>query len=268
MVAAGLAGPARAAVGGPRDYLLGATLLNGRGEVLTFGGQVMKNVAGYDVARLMAGSMGVLGVLCEVSLKVLPLPAALTTLEFSVDEAQALAWLDARRAQPWPLNATSWHQGRLRVRLAGARAAVKAAVAQLGGRAVDANEAAAWWQAVRDQQHAFFQLDQATLAGGTCLWRLSLPAGAAPLALPLVRPDDLFVEWGGAQRWYRSAAPAAEIRAAAARAGGHATLYRALDKSAGVWSPLAPPLERIHRSLKAAFDPAGLFNPGRLYADL
>ena len=264
MVAAGLAGPARAAVGGLRDYLLGATVLNGRGEVLSFGGQVMKNVAGYDLARLMAGSMGVLGVLCEVSLKVLPLPAAMTTLAFELDEAQALAWLHARRAQPWPLNATSWHPGGLRVRLAGARAAVKAAVAQLGGRAIDANEAAAWWQAVRDQRHAFFQLDEAELAAGTRLWRLSLPATAPALALA----GEVFVEWGGAQRWYRTAAPAAELRAAAARVGGHATLYRGLDKSAGVWAPLAPPLARIQQSLKAAFDPAGLFNPGRLYADL
>lgn len=264
MVAAGLAGPARAAAGGLRDYLLGATVLNGRGEVLTFGGQVMKNVAGYDLARLMAGSMGVLGVLCEVSLKVLPRPAALTTLAFELDEAQALAWLDARRAQPWPLNATSWHQGCLRVRLAGARAAVKAAAVQLGGRAIDANEAAAWWQALRDQRHAFFQLRDKDLAAGTCLWRLSLPATAPALVLPGLA----FVEWGGAQRWVRTAAPAAEMRAAAARAGGHATLYRALDKSAGVWAPLAPPLARIHQSLKAAFDPAGVFNPGRLYADL
>jgi glycolate oxidase FAD binding subunit len=264
MVAAGLAGPARASAGSVRDHVLGATVLNGRGELLTFGGQVMKNVAGYDVSRLMAGSMGVLGVLCEVSLKVLPQPVAQLTIEHELDAAQALAWWSARRAQPWPMTASSWHQGRLRVRLAGARAAVRSAGQQLGGRAIDANEAAAWWRAVRDQREAFFVIDDAALAGGWCLWRLSLPATAPMLDLP----GTPFIEWGGAQRWYRSSAPAASVRASAARAGGHATLYRAADKSAGAMAALSAPLMRIHRELKAAFDPAGVFNPGRLYADL
>jgi FAD/FMN-containing dehydrogenase len=260
MVAAGLAGPARASAGGVRDHVLGATVLNGRGEVLTFGGQVMKNVAGYDVSRLMAGSMGVLGVLCEVSLKVLPLPVAQMTFEHELDAAQALAWLSARRAQPLPMTASSWHQGRLRVRLAAVRSAGEA----LGGRAIDANEAATWWRAVRDHRAAFFAVDEAALANGECLWRLSLPANAPVLDLP----GTPFIEWAGAQRWYRSSAPAAIVRAAAARAGGHATLFRAADKSAGAMAALSAPLMRIHRDLKAAFDPAGIFNPGRLYADL
>jgi glycolate oxidase FAD binding subunit len=261
-VAAGLAGPARAAVGSVRDFVLGATMLNGRGELLTFGGQVMKNVAGYDVSRLMAGSMGVLGVICEVSLKVLPMPAAQTTLEFEQDEAQALDWFNARRAQPLPITASSWHSGRLRVRLAGARAAVRSAAQSLGGVPVDANEAAGWWRDIRDQSLTFFRVDTAALAAGECLWRLSVPASVPPLAMP----DATFIEWGGAQRWIRTSAPAADVRAAAARAGGHATMFRAADKSTGTFSPLTAPLMRIHRELKRALDPVGIFNQGRLYS--
>jgi FAD/FMN-containing dehydrogenase len=264
MVAAGLSGPARASAGAVRDHVMGATVLNGRGELLTFGGQVMKNVAGYDVSRLMAGSMGVLGVLCEVSLKVLPLPVAQMSFEHELDAAQALAWLASQRAKPLPLTASSWHQGRLRVRLSGARAAVRWAGQQLGGRALDANEAAAWWRDVRDQRGAFFVIDDAALAGGECLWRLSLPPTAPVLDLPGAQ----FIEWGGALRWLRTYASAAAVRAAAAGVDGHATLFRGADKSAGAMAPLSAPLMRIHRELKAAFDPAGIFNPGRLYADL
>ncbi len=264
MAAAGLAGPARISAGGLRDHLLGATLLNGRGELLSFGGQVMKNVAGYDISRLLAGSMGVLGVICELSLKVLPMPVATSTLEFDFDQAQALAWFNAHRAKPLPLTASSWQQGRLRLRLAGAMAAVSSAARELGGRHVDAAAAAAWWLDLRDQQLDFFDLDAAAIAAGECLWRLSMPAAAPLLALP----GDCLLEWGGAKRWLRSSAPAAQIRAAAATEGGHATLFRSADKSAGVFAPLPAPLLRIHRELKLAFDPAGILNPGRLYPDL
>lgn len=264
MVAAGLSGPARASVGAVRDYVLGVTLLNGRAELLTFGGQVMKNVAGYDVSRLMAGSLGVLGVICEVSLKVLPLPPASATLVFEMDEAQAIRQLNTWAGQPLPLNASAWHQGCLRLRLAGARAAVRAACERLGGAELAPEAAQAWWDALRDQQHAFFTLDGQALLRDECLWRLSVPDTAAPLGLP----GDGLIEWGGAQRWYRSTAPAAQVREAAARAGGHATLYRGADKSAGVFAPPGAPLMRLHRALKQAFDPAGVFNPGRLYPDL
>ena len=264
MVAAGLAGPARASAGAVRDHVLGATVLNGRGEVLTFGGQVMKNVAGYDLSRLMAGSMGVLGVLCEVSLKVLPVPAARATLELELDQAKALQWLWSRRALPLPIHASSWHQGRLRVRLAGASAAVRAAGADLGGRAIDATTAAAWWRDLRDQRLPFFASSDGALAQGESLWRLSLPVTTPVLDLP----GDVFVEWGGALRWYRTGAEPADVWSAAARAGGHATLFRGGDRSGAVFAPLSPPLMRIHRNLKAAFDPAGVFNPGRLYPDL
>ena len=271
MVAAGLAGPARAAVGGVRDYVLGATLLNGRAEVLSFGGQVMKNVAGYDVARLLAGSMGTLGVICEVSLKVLPVPVARTTLRFDVDQADALRLLNTWGGQPLPLSASAWWQGVLVLRLAGAAAAVDAAVARLGGEVVDPAMADAFWTGLRDQTDEFFVeaakrvgqgVDQGE-ATGAALWRLSVPSVAPPLALE----GDTLVEWGGAQRWLVCSAPAAQVRAAAAAAGGHATLYRAQDKSPGVFAPLSAPLARIQRQLKAAFDPDGVFNRGRLYPE-
>lgn len=264
MVAAGLSGPARASAGAVRDYVLGVTVLNGRGEVLTFGGQVMKNVAGYDVSRLMAGSLGVLGVICEISLKVLPRSPSRATLVFETDEVKAIEQLNRWAGQPLPVSASAWYQGRLSLRLAGARAAVGAAVQRLGGAELAPAEADAWWASVRDQQHAFFAPGEQALACTDSLWRLSVPDTAAPLGLA----GDGFIEWGGAQRWCRTTLPAQQVREAAARAGGHATLFRAADKSAGTFAPLAEPLARIQRGLKQAFDPAGVFNPGRLYPDL
>src|ERR1700678_2181735 len=191
MVAAGLSGPARAAVGAVRDYVLGLTLLNGRGEVLTFGGQVAKNVAGYDVSRLIAGSLGILGVICEVSLKVLPIHRASATLCFDWDESRALEQLRKWASQPLPLNASAWHDGRLHLRLAGAAAAVSAACGQLGGDVVAPETALTWWRSVRDQAQEFFALNESQLAAGECLWRLSLPATAAPVKLP----GRQFIEW-------------------------------------------------------------------------
>jgi len=268
MVAAGLAGPARAAVGGVRDYVLGASLLNGRAEVLSFGGQVMKNVAGYDVARLLAGSMGTLGVICEVSLKVLPVPVARTTLRFDVEQAEAIRLLNTWGGQPLPLNASAWWQGVLVLRLAGAAAAVEAAVQRLGGEVVDPALADSFWTGLRDQTDEFFAQAHAQVADtaptAPTLWRLSVPAVASPLALE----GDTLVEWGGAQRWLFSDTPAATVRSAAAAAGGHATLYRAQDKSPGVFGPLSEPLARIHHGLKTAFDPDRVFNRGRQYPDL
>ena len=260
MVAAGLAGPARAAVGGVRDYVLGATLLNGRAEVLSFGGQVMKNVAGYDVARLLAGSLGTLGVICEVSLKVLPVPVASTTLRFDVSQVEALRLLNTWGGQPLPLSASAWWQGVLVLRLAGAAAAVDAAVARLGGEVVDPAMADAFWSGLRDQRDEFFLEAGKAQHAGAVLWRLSVPSVAPPLALE----GDTLVEWGGAQRWLVCSAPAAAVRAAATAAGGHATLYRAQDKSAGVFTQLSAPLARIQQQVKAAFDPDGVFNRGRL----
>ncbi len=264
MVAAGLSGPARASVGSVRDHVLGVTLLTGRGEVLTFGGQVAKNVAGYDVSRLMAGSWGILGVICEISLKVMPKSRHAATLLFERDERQALEQLQRWASQPLPMSASAWHDGRLHVRLAGAVAAVDAACGKLGGTVLAAEAAPGWWSSLRDQTLAFFSLDDDALGGGERLWRLSVPRCTMPIELPGAQ----FIEWHGALRWWRTAAPAAEVRAAAARAGGHATLIRGADKSGGVFAPVSDVVMRVHRGLKRAFDPAGVFNRGRMYAEL
>ncbi len=263
MVAAGLSGPARPAVGGVRDYVLGATLLNGRAELLSFGGQVMKNVAGYDVSRLLAGSLGVLGVLCEVSLKVLPKPVATATLRFELDQAAAIRQLNTWGGQPLPVSASAWWDGMLVLRLAGAAAAVQSARRRLGGEPVDDALAAAFWQGLRDQSDEFFVAARQAVAGGATLWRLAVPQTAAPLALP----GEHLVEWGGGQRWVVTSASPATLRETAARAGGHATAFRG-GASGDALAPLSAPLQRIHQGLKDAFDPERLFNPGRLYPGL
>ncbi|HUP09758.1 MAG TPA: glycolate oxidase subunit GlcE [Caldimonas sp.] len=264
MVASGLSGPARPRVGSVRDHLLGASMLDGRGEVLSFGGQVIKNVAGYDVSRLLAGSLGILGVILEVSLKVLPLPHASTTLRFELDQAAALARLHAWMREPLALDASAWWDGTLVVRLRGAEPAVRAAAQRMGGETVESQAAEPFWNGLRDQSDEFFARAAALVAKGGALWRLSLPATAPPLKLD----GETLVEWHGAQRWLATERPAHEVRAGAAAVGGHATLFRAIDKSAGTLAPLAAPLERIHRELKRAFDPDGIFNPGRLIAGL
>ena len=255
-VAAGLSGPRRAAAGALRDFVLGVRLIDGRGRLLTFGGQVMKNVAGYDVSRLLAGSLGTLGLIAEASLKVLPRPPQEITLGFEMPQVRALESCNRWAGLPLPISATAWHDDQLRVRLSGAASALRAAIAKLGGEAVDEPAAAPYWRAIREQTDAFF-------AGEAPLWRLSLPSGAAPLALPGAQ----LIEWGGALRWLKSGAAAAAVRAAAAQAGGHATLFRAGAKETGAFTPLAPALARLHREIKAALDPAGILNPGRLYPE-
>lgn len=264
MVAAGLSGPARASAGCLRDHLLGATLLDGRGQLLRFGGQVMKNVAGYDIARALAGSLGVLGVVCEASLKVLPQAPAQATLRFELEQPEALKVVNTWAGQPLPLNASAWWEGMLVVRLAGAAAAVEAAARRLGGEAIEPQMAASFWRGVRDHDDEFFVGARRAVEAGAALWRLSMPCTAPALKVS----GQQLVEWGGAQRWICTSAPAAALRQMAAEMGGHATLFRARDKSAGVFAPLTPPLLRIHRELKRGFDPDGLFNRGRLYRDL
>ena len=258
MVAAGLSGPARASAGAVRDYVLGAQVLNGRGQLLTFGGQVMKNVAGYDVSRLLAGSLGTLGVITEVSLKVLPVPPAERTLLFELSETSARQQLNRWGGQPLPLNASCWADGQLAVRLRGAHAAIASAVQQMGGHVLDDERAQRQWTALRDQALPFFRL-----APGEALWRASVPDTATPLNL-----GPTLVEWHGAQRWIKATPQdAPRVREAAARAGGHATLFRGGDGVTPVFTPLAAPLARIHAQLKREFDPAGIFCPGRLYPD-
>ena len=254
-VATGLSGPRRATAGALRDYVLGVKVLDGRGEVLNFGGQVMKNVAGYDVSRLITGSLGTLGPILELSLKVLPRPVAEKTLRFEMDEATMLARLNEWGGQPLPISASAWEGGVLHLRLSGAGAAVEAAHRRLGGEAVKSEAASALWQGLREQTSEFFR------RGGP-LWRLSVPSTAPALDL-----GPQLVEWGGAQRWLVADRPPAELRRRVAEVGGHATLFRGGDRSGEVFTPLSPALLSIHRRLKQAFDPAGIFNPGRLYPE-
>jgi glycolate oxidase FAD binding subunit len=255
MVASGLSGPSRQAVGAVRDFVLGAVLMDGKGDVLHFGGQVMKNVAGYDVSRLLTGSLGTLGLILEVSLKVLPRPVALSSRRFAVAETEAIRWLNEWGGQPLPVSASCWCDGALTIRLAGAQAAVSAAEKKMGGEAVAGADA--FWHGVREQTHAFFDT-------AASIWRLSVPSVTPPLGLS----GTTLIEWGGAQRWLVTDADPVAIRAAVSASGGHATLYRGGDKSVGVFQPLAPAIAQIHRHLKASFDPAGIFNPGRMYPDL
>lgn len=255
VVAAGLSGPRRQAVGAVRDFVLGATLMDGKGELLRFGGRVMKNVAGYDVSRLLAGSLGMLGLITEVSLKVLPKPFFETTLRFSMRKTETIEQLNRWGGQPLPISASAWHGGLLIVRLSGAEAAVKAAAQKMGGE--ELANANTFWAGVRDQSNEFFAAEN----GGSSLWRLSLPSVTPPLALK----GEHMIEWGGAQRWLRTDVDAATIRSAAEQVGGHATLFRGGDKNVGVFHPLAPAVAAIHRNLKNAFDPSGIFNPGRMY---
>ncbi len=275
MVAAGLSGPARASVGAVRDYVLGLEIVNGRAELLRFGGQVMKNVAGYDVSRLMVGAWGTLGIVTEASLKVLPVPPADATLRFACTQAQALQRLHAWGGQPLPLNASRWRAdapgnagsdgpGTLHLRLRGATAAVQAACRSLGGERVPDAEAVQAWADCRDQSLPWF----AARPPGQALWRLSVPATAPVLDLPTGVTPPL-VEWHGALRWVQAApehGPA--LRAAARGAGGDATLFIAASghesKAAGRSTLKSPALEQIHARLRQAFDPAGIFNPGRL----
>lgn len=261
-VATGLSGPRRQAAGALRDFVLGVRLMDGRGDVLNFGGQVMKNVAGYDLSRLIAGSLGTLGIILDVSLKVLPRPACERTLRFEMGEAEALDRLNRWGGQPLPLSASAWHADRLTVRLSGAEAAVGSAVAKLGGETVDDEAAAHFWNALREHDDAFF--DRTEADDVPCLWRVSVPTTAAPLELD----GEQLVEWGGGLRWLRTRLPAESVRARAAALGGHASCFRGGARKGEVFHPLPEAVMEIHRRLKRAFDPAGVFNPGRLYAGL
>ena len=281
MVAAGLSGPARASVGAVRDFVLGVRMVNGKGEDLTFGGQVMKNVAGYDVSRLLAGSWGTLGIVTEVSLKVLPVaPAEATLMCAGIGQKDALDLLHRWGAQPLPLNASAWvhdstaHPGDdyLFVRLRGAVAAVESAITRMSADAqalgakvlrMDNAEAAQDWRASAEQTLQFFEPP----SGELCLWRLSVPQTAPVIDLPYPQ----YIEWQGAQRWlWAPATAAAQLREAARAAGGHATLFRAsrlggsADKSVGVGTPLDAVQQRIQRELQKQFDPHGVFATGRL----
>lgn len=282
MVAAGLSGPARATAGAVRDYVLGARFINGLGEHLTFGGQVMKNVAGYDVSRLMAGSWGTLGLITEVSLKVLPVaPAEATLMIAGLAQGPALDLLHRWGGQPLPLNASAWVRDPtaqpvadyLFVRLRGAVAAVQSAMVRMSAdvtalgahmQAMDNAEAVQDWRASAEQTLPFFDAP----SPDACLWRLSLPQTAPVLDLPYAQ----YIEWQGAQRWlWAPASAAVALRELAQSVGGHATLFRAsaahaeVDKIAGVNTPLGAVQERIQLQLQQQFDPKGVFATGRLH---
>ncbi|MBS0515655.1 MAG: glycolate oxidase subunit GlcE [Proteobacteria bacterium] len=252
VIAAGLSGPRRASVGAARDFVLGAHLLDAHGDVLRFGGQVMKNVAGFDVARLLCGSLGVLGLITQVSLKVLPRPREEISLRFECGAAQALTMFQRWRAQPLPVSATCWHDGAAVARLSGSSSALRTACAALGGTPMNEADARAWWSSLREQTLDFFRNDE------TPLWRLSLPATAS-----LDRSGGELIEWSGALRWLRSDAPAREIRALADALGGTAMLWRGA-RSASMFHPLAEVQRELHRRLKRQFDPHGVFSPGRM----
>lgn len=254
-IACGLSGPRRPYAGAARDFVLGVKLLTGRGEILRFGGQVMKNVAGYDVSRLMAGAMGTLGILLEVSLKVLPRPPEEVTLAREVTSPQeALVLMNQWATGPLPLSAVCFDGNLLHARLSGARSAVQAAYKKLGGEFVP--DGATYWQRLREHEHAFF-------GGDLPLWRISVPSACPVLDIH----GKCLLDWGGAQRWLRTEEGPERIRATAAAAGGHATLFRGGDRTGEVFHPLPSALTLLHRNLKAAFDPAGILNRGRMYPE-
>jgi len=260
LVATGLSGPRRPYAGAVRDLILGVRIIDGKGDDLSFGGRVMKNVAGFDVARLMTGALGTLGVLTEISMKCLPLPKfeATRTLECTADEA-------IRRTNEWggkplPISATCHYAGQLFVRISGSAPALDAASAKVGGSQVE--DGGAFWDSVRDHTHRHFT---AAVDSRAALWRLSVKSTAPYRDLG----GEQLIEWGGALRWLvaGSSTDAGEVRAWAQGNGGHATLFRAADKSAGVFHPLPQPIRELHRRLKATFDPQGILNRGRLYPD-
>jgi glycolate oxidase FAD binding subunit len=248
-VACGLSGPRRPWGGSVRDAVLGCRIVNGRGEALSFGGKVMKNVAGFDVSRLMAGALGALGLLLEITVKVLPRPECETTRCFEWSLADALKRMVQWGASGLPVTGMAW-DGRLHLRLAGPEGAVAAAARRAGGDPMAPAEA--FWNGLREQTHGFF-------SGAGELWRLSVPPAAKLDGLP----GAWLIDWGGAQRWLRTAdADPFEVYAAAHAVGGHARLFRAADPGAMRCAPLTPALAALHRRVKSAFDPAGIFNRG------
>ncbi|MBC7700250.1 glycolate oxidase subunit GlcE [Aquabacterium sp.] len=272
VVASGFSGPGRVSRGAVRDHVLGTGVLNGRGEVLRFGGSVMKNVAGFDLSRLMAGSMGTLGVILDVTLKVMPQPVATATIRMDMAEAEALAQVNQWAAQPLPLDASAWWDGLLVLRLRGARAAVESAVQRLcherQGELIAQPSAEPFWQGLRDHSDEFFQKARQAVSQsghqGVSLWRMSVPSTAAPLGLP----GEQLTEWFGAQRWVCTSAPAAVVFEAAARAGGHAQpLVSQTVQPLVHAAALSPVLRQLHQRVQQSFDPHGVFNTGRLHAN-
>jgi glycolate oxidase FAD binding subunit len=253
--ASGLSGPRRPYAGAVRDFVLGAEIIDGKGDYLRFGGQVMKNVAGFDVSRLQCGAWGTLGLVTQVSFKCLPLPKAQTTLRMEIPAAQFLSNCAKWASLPLPISAAAWSDGVARVRLSGAQAAVKSATEKLGGERADDDQ---WWADLRDQRLPFF-----TQPSADALWRLSVKATA-----PLEAQPAQLIDWSGAQRYVR--APAAQsqaVRACAEANGGHATLISKDVPGVQCFHPMQPALLAMHQRMKTTFDPYGIFNVGRLFAE-
>jgi glycolate oxidase FAD binding subunit len=248
-IASGFSGPRRAYQGAARDFVLGVKMLNSRCEQLQFGGQVMKNVAGYDVSRLLTGSFGTLGLLLDISVKVLPIPDTEQTLRLEMNEAKAIETMNRWAGQPLPLSATCFVDGSLHVRLSGAQPAVAAAAKQLGGEVVDGEQ---FWQSIREQTHALFNKAHP-------LWRLSIKPTTAPLQL-----GPTLLEWNGSLRWISSDGGLEAFHAAAAKAGGHATAFRPDSRPAPI-QVLTPAMMKLQKKIKAALDPEGVFGPHRLH---
>lgn len=253
-IACGISGPRRPYAGAVRDHLLGIRCLSGEGRLLRFGGEVVKNVAGFDAFRLMAGALGTLGVLLEASFKVLPRPEHTVTLAFECGFREALNKFNDWHRAPLPISAGAADDAHLYIRLEGSAEGVRSARDRLGGELVA--EDTAFWDALREHRHPFF-------ADNEPLWRLSLPP-AAPLLSIVGR---WLIDWGGAQRWLKTALPPKLIRETATRNGGHAQLFRGGERDGSVFHPLPAPLLDLHKNLKQAFDPRGILNPQRMYRE-
>lgn len=254
-IACGLSGPRRPYAGAARDFVLGTRIINGKGEILQFGGEVMKNVAGYDVSRLMTGAFGTLGVLLEISLKIMPIPEQESTLVFELDARQAILRINQLASQPLPLSAAAHINGKLYLRLSGLSVSVNAACKTLGGETLQ--NADTFWRQLREHQLPEFNNDKH-------LWRISVPATTSPMPLS----GDTVIDWAGGLRWLSSEEPVQAIHKATKEAGGHATLFRNHDGFGEVFHPLEPAILQLHKNLKQAFDPFDIINPGRMYLDI
>tara|TARA_B110000881_G_scaffold32534_1_gene24931 strand:- start:327 stop:1499 length:1173 start_codon:yes stop_codon:yes gene_type:complete len=259
-VASGLSGPRRVYVGAARDFVLGIRMLDGNGSNLHFGGKVIKNVAGYDISRLITGSMGTLGLLLEVSIKVLPIPPFELTLRMQMKEAEAIERMNQWAGKPLPISATCFYENNLTLRLSGAESAIRAARAKLGGELI--SDGPIFWNSIREQTHPFFQ-------SGSSLWRLSLKSNAPPLKLL----GQQLIEWGGALRWLACSGEHMDteeniVRSESILANGNATLFRSNKRSDSVFHPPGPQMIKIYQRIKEKFDPVGIFNPGRMFREL
>jgi glycolate oxidase FAD binding subunit len=253
-IACGLAGPRRVSDGDVRDCILGSEIINGKGEKLRFGGKVMKNVAGYDVSRLMCGALGTLGIIMTVSMRLLPKPEKEQTIALSVDYETALNKLNRWANTPLPITASFYDGNELFVRLSSSESAIDACKKSIGGELTDTKHLL--WNNIKEHQHNFFNTQKP-------LWRISVPPNTQKLNLP----GNNVMEWNGALRWYSCEADAETIRTEVERAGGHATLFKG-DITDQIFHPLSKPSMKIHKKLKHVFDPAGILNPEKMFAGI